>query len=177
MRALGGGGVAILLVAGLMLAGCSGDKTPQLMNVSSSGNTPDEFLILPNKPLKTPPDLSALPTPTPGGTNRVDPTPEADAVAALGGNPKHLNQTGIPASDSALMAQTTRFGMAADIRPTLAAEDLEFRRRHNGRLLERLLNVTVYFRAYQSQSLDQYAELLRWRQAGARNVGAPPKSQ
>ncbi|MGB8623987.1 MAG: DUF3035 domain-containing protein, partial [Paracoccaceae bacterium] len=103
--------------------------------------------------------------------------PEADAVAALGGNPARLAETGIPSSDSALVAQTTRFGVAQSIRQTLAAEDLEYRRRNDGRLLERVFSVNVYFRAYAKQALDQYAELLRWRQAGARNVGAPPNPE
>lgn len=173
MRAI----VVISLAAGLALAGCSRNKEPQLMNIRSSTSTPDEFAILPNKPIEMPQDMAALPDPTPGGANRVDPTPEADAVAALGGNPARLAETGIPSSDSALVAQTTRFGVAQSIRQTLAAEDLEYRRRNDGRLLERVFSVNVYFRAYAKQALDQYAELLRWRQAGARNVGAPPNPE
>ncbi|MGB8621497.1 MAG: DUF3035 domain-containing protein, partial [Paracoccaceae bacterium] len=81
MRAI----VVISLAAGLALAGCSRNKEPQLMNIRSSTSTPDEFAILPNKPIEMPQDMAALPDPTPGGANRVDPTPEADAVAALGG--------------------------------------------------------------------------------------------
>jgi len=67
-----------------------------------------------------------------------------------------------------------RYGVAASIRPELAADDLDYRRRNDGRLLERLFNVNVYFNAYEPQSLDQYAELARWRKAGARTVSAPP---
>lgn len=171
------GAVLILLAAGVSLAGCSGKKEPQLMNIRSTTNTPDEFAILPNKPLTMPEDMAALPAPTPGGTNRVDPTPEADAVAALGGKPSRLAQTGVPGSEAALVSQASRFGVAAGIRQTLAAEDLEFRRDNNGRILERLLNVTVYYKAYRKQSLDQYAELERWRRAGARTVGAPPSRE
>jgi hypothetical protein len=34
--------------------------------------------------------------------------------------------------------------------------------------------VNVYFRAYAPLSLDQQAELDRWRARGVRNVSAPP---
>lgn len=169
--------VSIVLAAGLGAAGCSRNAEPQLMNIRSTTGTPDEFAILPNKPLVIPEDLASLPTPTPGAANRVDPTPEADAVAALGGNPARLAFTGIPAADGALVAQATRFGVANGIRAQLAAEDLEYRRKNNGRLLERMFNVNVYFKAYKPMSLDQHAELARWRRIGVRNVSAPPEQQ
>lgn len=160
-----------------LLAGCGGRGTPNLMNIAAGDGRPDEFTVLPTKPIEVPDDLASLPAPTPGGTNRVDPTPEADAVAALGGNPGRLAASGVPRSDGALMSTATRFGVADNIRGTLAAEDLEFRRRNDGRLLERLLSVTVYFKAYRRQSLDQHAELARWRRAGVKTVGAPPEKQ
>lgn len=168
------------ICAVLSLSACGGvfgnkDKAPNLMNTRSASRAPDEFAILPTKPLELPEDLAALPDPTPGGTNITDPTPEADAVAALGGNPSALSRAGISAGNGGLVSYTTRFGTGADIRDVLAAEDLEYRRKNDGRLLERLFNVTVYYRAYAPMSLDQYAELERWRNAGARNVGAPPE--
>ena len=49
---------------------------------------------------------------------------------------------------------------------TLATEDLEFRRKNDGRLLEKLFSVNVYFKAYAKMALDQYAELERWRRKG-----------
>ena len=163
------------ICAVLTLSACGGkDRTPNLMNTRSASRAPDEFAILPTKPLELPEDLAALPDPTPGGTNITDPTPEADAVAALGGNPAAVSRTGISGGNRGLVSYTTRFGTGADIRQVLAAEDLEYRRDNDGRLLERLFNVTVYYRAYAPMSLDQYAELERWRRAGARNVGAPP---
>ena len=67
--------------------------------------------------------------------------------------------------------------MTAGIRQTLATEDLEFRRKNDGRLLERIFNVNVYFKAYRDYALDQYAELARWRKAGARTPSAPPRAQ
>ncbi|MGB8814934.1 MAG: DUF3035 domain-containing protein [Paracoccaceae bacterium] len=158
-------------VALMALAGC-GSKEPTLMNVRSSTNGPDEFGILPPKPLEMPKSLADLPEPTPGGANLTDPTPNDDAIVALGG--KAQAGRGISASDNALLAHTTRFGTEAGIRQTLAAEDLEYRRKNDGRLLERLFNVNVYFKAYLPMSLDQQAELARWRAAGAGNPSAPP---
>jgi hypothetical protein len=160
------------VAAALMLAGCGGSDTPNLMNVRASGNGPDEFSILPPKPLEMPETLAALPPPTVGGANRTDPTPKADAIIALGGNP---NTSGtVPAGDGVLVNYAARNGISADIRTTLATEDLAFRRDNDGRLLERIFNVNVYFKAYADQSLDQYADLARWRRAGARTPSAPP---
>lgn len=170
----GFGTFGIALVAALALAGCSSSREPELMNLRSSTAGPDEFGILPTKPLEMPESLSELPAPTPGGTNITDPTPQADAVAALGGNPARLKANGVPAGDGALVARAGRYGTAADIRTQLAAEDLEYRRKHDGRLLERLFNVNVYFKAYKPMSLDQEAELERWRKAGLRTPAAPP---
>jgi Protein of unknown function (DUF3035) len=161
-----------LLVAGLLLAGCGGPENPSLMNLRNPGRGPDEFSILPPKALEMPEDLTALPEPTPGGENLTDPRPFDDAIVALGGRPG--TSTGIPASDSGLYAHAARFGVEAGIRERLAAEDLEWRRDNNGRILERLLNVNVYFKAYRKQWLDQEAELARWRRAGVGNPSAPP---
>jgi hypothetical protein len=170
----GNGIFRVACAAILALSACSGDKNPQLMNIRSQTRSPDEFAILPSKPLQLPEDLVALPEPTPGGANITDPTPEADAVAALGGNPAAVTRSGIAAADGGLVGYSSRFGTSASIREQLAAEDLEFRRRNNGRPLERLFNVNVYFKAYRKQALDQHAELERWRRAGVRTVGAPP---
>ena len=164
------------MVAALALSACArGDKLPELMNIRSQNRSPDEFTVLPTKPLTLPEDLASLPTPTPGGSNITDPTPESDAVAALGGNPGALTPNGIAAGNGVLVSHAARFGTGADIRQVLAAEDLDYRRKHDGRLLERIFNVNVYFKAYAPMSLDQYLELQRWRNAGVRTVGAPPE--
>lgn len=169
----------VLALAGaslLTVAGCSGwrDKPPQLMNLRSSTNGPDEFSIVPPKPLELPEDLAALPEPTLGGENRTDQRPKDDAVLALGGTPRAAS-AGVPASDGALLAYAARGGVTADIRPTLAVEDLEHRRKNNGRILERLFGANVYYRAYRKQSLNQQQELERWRAAGAGTPSAPPR--
>ncbi|MBC2836175.1 DUF3035 domain-containing protein [Paragemmobacter straminiformis] len=167
-------GVLVIAVAVMLtLAGCSkGDKVPSLMNIRSTTQGPDEFAVLPPKPLSLPEDLTALPEPTPGGANLTDPTPEADAIAALGGNLRAAG--GIPAGDGGLVNYAARFGVAGDIRDTLATEDLAWRQKNDGRLLERLLKVNVYFKAYEAMWLDQQAELWRWRRAGVKTPSAPP---
>ncbi|WP_299304654.1 DUF3035 domain-containing protein [uncultured Litoreibacter sp.] len=155
--------------AALTLSACDRNKDPQLLNVKANGDGPDEFAILPNKPLVQPEDYTTLPPPTPGGSNRTDATPEADAIVALGGNPNG----GI--RDGGLVNYASRYGVAPSIRGQLAKEDLEFRKKNDGRLLERVFNVNVYFKAYRKQSLDQYGELERLRRLGVRTVSAPPE--
>lgn len=151
------------------MAACGGGE-PELMNLRA-GDGPDEFGILPPKALELPPDLATLPAPTPGGANLTDPNPRAEAIAALGGNP-----SGGVAGDAALLNYTARYGRAADIRQTLAAEDYAFRDQNRGRVLERLFNKTVYYRSYRNMSLDQTAELKRWRARGVPTPSAPPSN-
>lgn len=165
------GRAIIAVMTMLALAACGTGGTPELMNLRT-GDGPDEFAIVPPKPLELPENLNELPVPTPNGTNRTDARPFDDAVIALGGRPGAAG--GIPAGDAALYAHAARFGLDGGIRSTLAAEDLQWRRDNNGRILERLLNVNVYFKAYLEQQLDQHAELLRWRRLGVRTPSAPP---
>jgi len=167
------------VAAGLALAtlgACSsGSDAPILMNIAAAQRGPDEFSVLPTQPLQSPPSFSALPTPTPGGSNLVDTNPRAEAITAMGGRPGAVQTGGVPAADSALFAHVARHGTSSEIREQLAAEDLEYRRRNNGRVLERLFGANVYHRAYRDQALDSQAELERWRQAGARTPSAPPR--
>lgn len=168
--------IGAALVAALFVAGCSGNRSSGLIPLRSTTPGPDEFAILPPKPLSMPENLAALPEPTPGGSNRTDPTPIADATLALGGSAAALTRPA-PTSDSAILAHATRFGVAPGIRADLAAADRDYRRRNRGRLLERVFNITVYYRVYEPLSLDQTAELERWRARGVRTVGAPPEPQ
>ena len=164
----------IVLGATLALSGCAGDRQPVLLNLQATQQGPDEFSILPTKPLQVPDSYSRLPEPTPGSANLTDPTPEADAVAALGGNPSALQGGGV--RDAVLVNHATRFGVQQGIRQDLAASDLEFRRANDGRLLERLFNVNVYFKAYRPYQLDQYRELERFRAAGVPTPAVPPQA-
>lgn len=167
---------AIALVIGMAattgLAACSND--PQLMNIESGQNSPDEFAILPTKPLTMPTDLAVLPAPTPGGANITDPTPMADAVGALGGNPAQLQNRGVSVSDQALVAYAGRGGVDPAIRTELAQEDVEWRAANSRRLLETLARTSVYMRAYQPMTLNANTELLRWQRAGAQTPSARP---
>lgn len=168
---------AIALMIGMAavtgVTACSSD--PQLMNIQSGQGSPDEFAVLPSKPLTLPPDLAVLPTPTPGGANITDPTPLADAVGALGGNPAALNDRGIPASDQALVVYASRGGVDPAIRQQLAQADLQYRAANSRRYLEVLAGTSVYMRAYRPQTLDANAELLRWQRAGAQTPSAAPE--
>lgn len=171
-RADGLGRLAAAAVLAVALAACSRGE-PRLMNIAANTATPDEFAILPTRPLMMPEDLASLPAPTPGEASRTDPAPVADAIRTLGGNPA-VAAAAVPAGDAVVIAHARRFGADPAIRATLAAEDLEFRRRHDGRLLERWFNVNVYYRAYRRMALDRYAELARWRRAGIRTPAVPP---
>ena len=157
----------------LWLAACSTD--PHLMNTGAGQDRPDEFGIVPTKPLQMPEDLNVLPAPTPGGSNITDQNPDADAVAALGGNPAQLAAQGVGAADGALINQASRLGVQAGIRQQLAVEDLQWRSKHSRRLLETLARTDVYYRAYKNMTLDSWAENERWRRAGAQVPSAPPK--
>ena len=164
------------LLAALALAAlgaCGGPREPDLLTFARGDEGPEEFGIVPNRPLEAPESYAVLPTPTPGGANRADQTPLSDAVAALGGNPA-AGAGGVPAGDAGLVTYAARGGVDPAIRAELAAADLEFRRDSQGRILERLFSVNVYNRAYARFELDQYAELLRWRRAGVRTPSAPP---
>ena len=169
----------VLAVAGaalVALTACGGaNQVPQLMNLGSTTDGPDEFAILPPKPLALPVDLAALPDPTPGGANLTDQHPLDDAVVALGGKPP-APAAGVPAADAGLLGYSARQGSTPDIRAALAADDLAFRRKHPGKLLERAFGVNVYFKVYRDYWLDAYAELARWRQAGVATPSAPPDS-
>ncbi|PVH27912.1 DUF3035 domain-containing protein [Pararhodobacter oceanensis] len=165
---------AFALLTILALTACSrSGEGPFLMNAASPGDSPDEFSIVPTAPLEAPPNFSELPTPTPGGSNRVDPDARALAVAALGGRVS-AEAGGIPAADAGLVRYAARAGSTEDIRATLAAEDLQFRRNNSPRVLERMFNTNVYRQAYAEQILDPQEELRRWRERGVRTPSAPP---
>ncbi len=116
-----------------------------------------------------------MPPPTPGGANITDPNPDADAVAALGGNPAQLAAQGVGAADGALIAYAGRGGVQPGIRQVTAEEDQAFRARHGRRPLERLANKGVYYRAYERMTLDSWAEQDRWQRAGVPTPAAPPR--
>ncbi|MGH1370107.1 MAG: DUF3035 domain-containing protein [Maritimibacter sp.] len=165
------GKLAMIVIGLTALAACS-QSEPKLMNIRD--DTPDEFSIRPTKPLEAPDSYTELPTPTPNGTNRVDKNPFADAVSALGGDPARVERGAIYAGEQTLVSHARQYATTANIRETVAEEDLEYRRKNNGKLLERLFSVNVYYGSYAKQSLDQHRELDRLRKAGVWTPTAPP---
>ena len=163
-----------ILALGALTACSFADRERTLHDLRTNSGEPEEFGILPNKPLEAPESYSQLPTPTPGGANRVDQTPKADAVAALGGNPARVNPgSGIGAGDQALVGRASRFGRDPAVRDQLATEDAAFRKRKSLFTFS-IVPTDEYYRAYKRQSLDPYLWLDRYRAAGARTPTAPP---
>lgn len=161
----------MILAFGLLLAACSDGG---LRSLSSDDDGPDEFSIVPSKPLEEPSSYAALPVPTPGGSNRTDLDPSGDAVAALGGSRKALTSTKIPSSDTALVNYTGRKGRSQGIRATLYAEDADFRKRRGRFTSIRIAKTDQYNKVYKNYHLDAYAEQQRWRKGGAVTPAAPP---
>ncbi|MEM7240677.1 MAG: DUF3035 domain-containing protein, partial [Pseudomonadota bacterium] len=146
-------GLAIL--SAVVLSACEGARNADIGNEG-----PDEFLVLPTKPLETPEDLTVLPEPTPNGINRADQRPIEDAVVALGGRGDRLVPSGsIRSDEQALLAAASRFGVTQDIRQITAREDEQYRRQNGERILERAFGVDGYLRRYDRQRLDADAEL------------------
>ena len=166
----------LMLMAAVIVAGCGGgrDGDVTLRKIKHKGNGPDEFSIMPGKPLEMPDNVAALPEPVPGGPNRTDQDPLADGIAALGGN-AGAGRTGAPsAAHTGLINQAGRFGRDPGIRQTLAAEDREIRRQYGNVNLLRFLPSDDYLQAYKDQWLDPYAEERRLRRRGVRTPAAPP---
>ncbi len=166
--------LTVALTVTMTLGGCASNGLRQL---DAPRTGPDEFLILPSKPLTAPQDFDVLPTPTPGGTNLTDRNPMADAVVALGGRASALEYNGVPASDAALVAQASRFGVPADIRASLAEADAQFRKRQAWLTNIRLFPVDRYEQAYRRQALDPFAEAARFRGAGIGTPSSPPPNE
>lgn len=167
---------ALLLIAALALAACSGDSRDiRMRDLRSFTGGPDEFSVLPGKELQAPDSYASLPVPTPGGANLTDQNPLGDGIAALGGKPSALVPgPGVPASDGALVSYVARNGVPSDIRATLAGEDLEFRRRASRLSKLTLKRQDQYNKAYLRQSIDPHIELRRWRRLGVATPSAPP---
>jgi hypothetical protein len=135
------------------VAGCDTSSGIGRLFAGNEKSGPDEFGIVPTKPLEMPKDYKTLPEPTPGARNLTDPLPEQDAVAALGGRPKLLDSTAVNRNEAGLLAATGRNGTGENIRDVLAAEDKEYRKKNKPRFLERLFKINTYLRNYEPQTL------------------------
>lgn len=153
-------GICLLAFAALVACGQSRELTP---NTVKSG--PDEFALVPNKPLQQPKDFSILPPPTPGGDNLTDATPKSDAIAALGGRVPPV--TGV---DGGIVSYASRYGINPSIRADLDKSD-ERRRTTRGGFLG--FGKNSYEKAYRGLALDAWAEWERLRALGVIVPSAP----
>lgn len=156
----------MILVVALLVGACGSKDSYRVL--SSSGDGPDEFRIVPTKPLEQPKSYAALPAPTPGGNNRTDLTPKADLIVKLGGSARAMEDRGISNSDSGLVTYAARAGLTEDIRGVTRAEDEEFRNKRGRFTNIRFVKHDIYDRIYKPQRLEQTDEVWRWRRAGAR---------
>lgn len=164
--------IVVLLMLPLVLGACANSG---LRDLRTTAKGPDEFMIQPSKPLAQPESYTTLPLPTPGQANLTDRNAVAEGVVAFGGQPQ--TDTGsIPASESALVRQASRFGVTQGIRQELAQSDAAFRKGKARFTQIRIVPVDRYNQAYRRQALDAVAEARRWRRAGARTPSAPPSN-
>lgn len=160
------------------LSACSQSERDISMRVlDRPNNGPDEFAVLPNKPLEAPSSYTDLPVPTPNAANLTDRNPKAEGIAALGGNPARLSGTGVPSSDVALVRYVGRKGTDPAIREKLAAEDEDFRRRKSRFTKIRIVKTDRYAQAYKRETLDAYSEWYKYRRTGVKTPAAPPRGE
>lgn len=164
---------AIILGSAITLGGCSSGGLKQFTNNS---NGPEEFMVMPVKPLTDPSNYTALPTPTPGGSNLVDMNPRADAVVALGGRASALENQGVSTGDVALVNHTGRYGVPSNIREDLAETDAKFRKRKTRATRWRLFSKDRYGEAYKNAGTNPFDETKRLRRGGVNTPTSPPGS-
>ncbi|MEM8572452.1 MAG: DUF3035 domain-containing protein [Pseudomonadota bacterium] len=158
----------LLFSLAVMVSGC-GDGVAGFLRSSGATSTPDEFQVLPTRPLEIPDDLAALPVPTPGATNRVQYEPEPLAIAGLTGQ----EQPARTANGAALLARAGAASNDPQIRATLATEDAAYRANNRGRVLERWFSNDREALIYRDMTLDAGAVYESMRARGVR-VSAPP---
>ena len=150
----------------LVLAGCGNTN---LRKMESDDKGPEEFTVVPLKPLEQPSDYAALPKPENAAPSITDPTPIADAITALGGTVDSRNTTRVPSSDKALIQRTDRFGTTPNIRAMLALEDAQFRENTTTLFQPR----DLYSQLYEAETLDAFAELQKFQAAGVTTPAVP----
>jgi hypothetical protein len=161
---------AIVVIAPLALAACGDGGIAGTLRSSGVTSTPDEFLVLPTRPLEMPENFTALPSPTPGAVNRVDIQPHVEAIAGLTGAPGPAGN----ADGTVLVAEAGP--RQPGVRQALAIEDVEWRNTHHGLLIPRLIAKDKDTVTYQPMILDSAAEFLRLRAAGIEQPPAPPEA-
>lgn len=163
---------AVIFGLALLVSACANERGIRVLSSDDAG--PDEFSVIPSKPLEAPETFAQLPTPTPGGANRTDLDPRGDIAVALGGRVQPASTDGsFPSSDSALVAYASRQGSGTGIREQLAQEDEAVRGRFSKFTGWRLANPDRYDEVYRFYHLNAYRELARWRARGVKTPTAP----
>ncbi len=163
----------VLVGMALLVSACANERGIRVLD--SGDNGPDEFAIIPSKPLAAPETYAELPAPTPGGSNLTDQDPFADVAVALGGRADNPSADGsFPSSDSALVSYAARSGSGAGIREQLAQDDEKIRGNFARFTGWRLANPDRYNEVYRRYHLNAGRELSRWRAAGVKTPTAPP---
>ena len=157
--------VSGIFVTLFLLGACSSDDA-RLRDVYDVGTGPEEFAVLPSKPLTIPNNLKDLPVPDLAAGNLADPTPKLDLIEMLGGSID--NSISIPAKDKNLLKYVSRAGVDTNIREELAKEDRKFLRRMGVLTSVKLFRVDRYNQIYQKMTLSAPKELERWRSLGVR---------
>lgn len=162
--------IACAVLAVALLAAC---ENTGLREITPRGDGPDEFLIVPAKPLEQPDSFAALPVPTPGGTNRTDQRPIEESTVALGGQRSSPNAP-VPGTDGALVNHASRFGRDANIRAVLAEADAAFRKRQSRLTQIRIFREDRYNDAYRREALDPVQTARAFQRAGVPTPNPPP---
>ncbi len=154
-----------IFVTLFLLSACSSDDA-RLRDLYDVGTGPEEFAVLPSKPLTIPSNLNNLPVPDLAAGNLADPTPKLDLIEMLGGSID--NSISIPAKDKNLLKYVSRAGVDTNIREELAKEDRKFLRRMGVLTSVKLFRVDRYNQIYRKMTLSAPKELERWRSLGVR---------
>ncbi|MDT8344069.1 MAG: DUF3035 domain-containing protein [Thermohalobaculum sp.] len=120
------------LIALLALGACGQIGDP-IEAIGGRRPVPDEFKVLPRKPLVVPAAVAdataasaaALPTPEPGKPSPLEPDPAADAVAALTGTaaaPRPTATTSLSSGEAALLGAASAGATSPDIRVQLETD-------------------------------------------------------
>jgi hypothetical protein len=154
-----------IFVTLFLIAACSSDDA-RLRDLYDVGTGPEEFAVLPSKPLIIPSNLQELPVPDETVENLADPTPKRDLIEKLGGS---IDETkSVPKKHKDLLNYVSRAGVNSNIREELAEEDRKFLRRMGVLTSVKLFRVDRYNQIYRKMTLSAPKELERWRSLGVR---------
>lgn len=114
--------IALLIGAAAVVAGCSSGREGVGNLLGITRGSPDPFNVYPRAPLQVPQDLATLPAPQPGAASPLEPTPIADAQAAIGNAGAPVAVAGPSQGEVALLATAGANEADPDVRRTLAED-------------------------------------------------------